>query len=198
MAAAGSPLPLEALARAFGKDAAIGGAIQVVREVHHAGQTVVFAARQDGPRTFLARLTGPSGVLAEARLDLDSFAGVEAFVRERLGTGATPPKQQTALAPAPGQVWVMDVRVEREDSAGLHYSMLNAEGTAAGSSRVLRRPEFEATFAIVGGRPRLLARVIDVSGGQVGYVQLDPRRQAVGGARRSSLATFTGNFRSES
>lgn len=189
-------IPLDALARAFGEGTVIAGNVVVTREVRHAGQRLQFAAQQDGPRTFLGRISGPTGVIAELHFDLDGFPGVEAAVAQRLAQ-LTPASAPPPYGPVPGQVWVMDVRVDGEDAAGIRYTMLNARGSPAGSPKALRRPEFEATFAIVGGKPRLLARVIEVAGVQVGYVQLDPRRQPVGGTRRSSLTTFTGTFRPE-
>ena len=197
-AAAPTALPtigLEALARAFGADAAVSGPITVARELTVGGHRVRFVARQESGRSFVARISGATGILVEVRFDLDGFGGIEALIAQRLGIAAAP---APPAAPVPGTTWAMDVRVERDDGIALHYVMLTASGQSAGSPRALRRPEFEATFSIIEGRPRLLARIVEVSGAQVGYVQLDPRRQPVGGARRSSLTSFLTTFRPES
>jgi hypothetical protein len=96
--------------------------------------------------------------------------------------------------PIAGEIWAMNVLVERSDDQEVRYCALNAEGQPYGAARILPRVDFEAAFAAHGGGYRLLVRVLAVTAAQVAYVQLDPSYQPSGDSRAIAPSIFLSNF----
>lgn len=216
VAASTDAVTLGMLVAKLGADARVEAGLVVSRDLVADGKRVRFAARYEGGKTFRAKLVTTSGTAFDDRFDVDRFPGLDVFVAgvvhatavTGLGPGCpapvTPGPATAASAPAPGQIlpvageiWVMTILVDREDEAEVHYQVADIDGRPFGAPRVLGKPEFAATFD--GGRNgwRLLAKVVEVKDGNVSYVQLDPRRRAVGAPRTSGLTGFMANFAPE-
>jgi hypothetical protein len=208
------------LAAKLGADAKVEAGLVISRDLVADGKRVRFAARHEGGKTFRAKLVTTSGTAFDDRFDLDRFPGLDVFVAGVLHatavTGLAPatpgpstpgPAAQAPAAgpvlgagqilPVAGEIWVMTILVEREDANEVHYQVADIDGRPFGAPRVLGKPEFAATFD--GGKNgwRLLAKVVEVRDGNVSYVQLDPRRRAVGAPRTSGLTGFMANFAPE-
>jgi hypothetical protein len=96
--------------------------------------------------------------------------------------------------PVAGEVWVMNVVVEKDDGSEVRYCAVNAEGQPYGAARILAKSEFDGVFAAHRGGHRLLVRVMGASPAQVVYVQLDPKYQPNGDTRSIAPSIFLSNF----
>ncbi|HSN13643.1 MAG TPA: hypothetical protein VLT61_03370 [Anaeromyxobacteraceae bacterium] len=198
-------LTLSALADAFGSEAILApnAMVELLQEFQHGGTRYRFVASREMGTGFKGRLIGPSGDVWSERFDLAEFPGTREIVARALGVGgegAAPAAGAGLLdprphvVPKPGEVWVMNVVVERGGPDEVRYVGTDIDGRPYGAARVLRRADFEAVFAQAGGVWRLLVQIDQVQDGSVIYRQLDRARQPIGAPRKMSAAILVANF----
>lgn len=204
---------LGALAQHLGGGAAFGASRpgEISQDFKFKGVTWRFAATHVSGTTFKASLTGPQGEKWSDKFDLLRFPGIATVVGSVLG--ATPAKSEAPkpsaaptgpspfpshLKPQAGEVWVMNVLVEREDAGEVRYACTNIDGKPFGAARILKRAEFEDVFVQVGGGWRLLIAIEEIgSNYSVGYRQLDRNRQPRGPQKRMEGAILVTTFTPE-
>lgn len=200
-------LPASLLAR-FGADAAVNigaGCIEVTQELEVDGERYRFSATHEAGSTFRGRLSGPAGERWSDRFDLGRFPGVhelatlvleirapEVAAPEAEGQPAGVGPQQ--LAPQPGEIWVMNVLVERDDPQEIRYTCVDVSGRPYGAARVLPRADFERAFARQSTGWRLRIRIEGVQGQAVVYRQLDAQGQPGREPRSLRLDSLMGSF----
>lgn len=99
-----------------------------------------------------------------------------------------------AIAPHPGEVWVMPVLVERDDGEEMRYVCTDADGRPYGAARVLRKQDFLTVFSPHGVGFRLNVRIEHVQGDVVVYQQLDAAGNARGEPVQLALHQLVGAF----
>ncbi len=210
MPAPRNAVTLAGLAGAFGGDVALApnADIELIQEFQHAGTRYRFVATREMATTFRGRLIGPGGDVWSERFDLAGFPGISRVVAGALGGAvepgdalreveraeAAPAPLPAHLAPRAGEVWVMNVVVERSSDDEVRYVGTDIDGRPYGAARVLKRSEFEAVFTQEGGGWRLLVQIEQVQGDQVVYRQLDRQRQPIGSPRRLAAGILAANF----
>jgi hypothetical protein len=209
-------LTLGAIARVFGPDATVApnAPIELVQDFQHGGTRYRFVASREVGTLFRGRLIGPGGDVWSDRFELASFPGTRRVVALALGADPGPdpggpadslPQAVEAAAsgaadvpqhllPQPGEIWVMNVVVERAGEEEVRYVVTDVDGRPYGAQRVLKRAEFEAVFTQAGVGWRLLVRVDQVQDGDVVYRQLDRARQPIGAPRKLAAAILVANF----
>ncbi len=98
------------------------------------------------------------------------------------------------LIPHPGEVWVMNVRVESDDGRSVSYVTIDVDGRSWGGVRTLERGEFDALFPGGPGGHRMSVVVEDVRAPDVLYRQLDPQGVPIGDVRRLPIAQLVATF----
>lgn len=205
VAPAAGALRLGQLAERFGPEACVtpGKPLEITQELDFGGRRYHFIAVHEGGSVFRGRLHGPEGDPWGDRFDLERFPGVEPLVALVLGISTTTPTSPApepkstpagALAPQPGEVWVMNVVVEREDAGEVRYACVDVNGQPYGAARVLPRKDFETVFTQHRGSWRLLILIDQVDGESVTYRQLDSARTPRGTSKTLSIRTLTANF----
>ncbi len=142
------------------------------------------------------------GSLTLPRLrNVESFLGStllkEAKQEARQMEAASPVEAEGLLLPLPGEVWVMDVQIDRESPMEIRYVALNVQGGRNGAPRVLPRQTFEKVFATHGVGYRMLVSVVRVTEGRVTYQRLNAERQPVAAPREMPVAVFISSFMAE-
>lgn len=200
-------LPAALLSR-FGAEAAVGigaGRIEVTQELEVDGERYKFIATHEAGATFRGRLSGPAGDRWSDRFDLARFPGVhelatlvleirapEAAAPEAEGQPAGVGPQQ--LAPQPGEIWVMNVLVERDDAQEIRYTCVDVNGRPYGAARVLPRADFERAFARQSMGWRLRIQIEQIQGQAVVYRQLDAQGQPGREPRSLRLDSLMASF----
>lgn len=202
-----SSLTLALLAQKLGPDAAFG--------LNHPGEVTQnftvgklayrFCATHLTGTTFKWTLSCATGEKWSDNFDLLRFPGVPQLVAGILGVGFQPtgagaaPKQVGAapryLVPAVGEVWVMNVLIEREDQDEVRYACTSVDGKPFGATRVLNASEFREVFLQSGTGWRLLIQMEEIGAEDtVTYRQLDSRRQPRGAPKRIASSILVANF----
>lgn len=213
-------LSLTRLAQAFGAEAVIaqGSKLDVAYDFEVGGERFRFAASWETGSTFKGTVRGAAGEKWAGRFELDRFPGVRKLAASLFGAQAAAPASGAGAAPAEpsapatapgelaaptpggglgpqaGEVWVMNVLIEREDQSEVRYSCVDVNGSAYGAARVLARADFESVFTKAGLNWRLLIVIDRVDGNQVTYRQLDASRNPRGAARTLDAGTLASNF----
>jgi hypothetical protein len=199
-------LPAGGLAR-FGPGATVAvqdGKLVVSQALRLGAQPVQFLATHLGGTSFQGRILVGNVERWADRFDVARFPGVEQLARICLGVasaGARAPGQQAApsepgrltldvmIPPAPGELWVMDVLVEREADGDVRYSCADVDGRPYGATRVLRSEDFRGTFSPHGAGWRLRIVIERLEGDRVIYRQLNPSGER-GPEKQLALATL--------
>jgi hypothetical protein len=209
--AAPNALSLSILAQRFGPEAVLTMATpcEVTQDFTFNGGTHRFSAVHVSGTTFKGKLTGPTGEKWSDKFDLLRFPGIAQVVANVLGAklrGTEPPAAPAPatapatnvpdhLVPQVGEVWVMNVIVERDDAGEIRYACTNIDGKPFGAARILKRAEFEAVFTQAGTGWRLPILIEELGAdGSVIYRQLDSQRQPRGGQKRMLTAILVTTF----
>jgi hypothetical protein len=202
-------LELGALLEALGPrwTLAAGATLSCETTIHGEDARLELTLGASGPLAL--RLIGPTGELWSRPLERGALAQWEriaarsASARE-LEDRVVPEarrwgerEEQLArglLPPAVNETWVMEVRVESDDSHEVRYRGINVGGEDYGAPRVLRKDWFEETFVPAGRGWRMRVRVVEVDEASVLYQRLSARREGVGNARRIPLIIFLASF----
>lgn len=210
--APGAAPTLSMLAQHLGAGAAFGASkpSEITQDFKFKGVTWRFAATHVSGTTFKASLTSVQGEKWSDKFDLLRFPGIATVVGAVLGATPAPSEAKPAAAPTgpspfpahlkpqAGEVWVMNVLVEREDAGEVRYACTNIDGKPFGAARILKRAEFEDVFVQVGGGWRLLIVVEEIgSDYSVVYRQLDRNRQPRGPQKRMEGAILVTTFTPE-
>jgi hypothetical protein len=203
-------LTLGGILAAFGPDGVMApnAPVEVFQELEWSGTRYRFVAAREVGTVFKGRLIGPTGDVWSDRFELSSFPGTAKLAAAALGASldegapAAPPAAPGAaregipehLLPRAGEVWVMNVVVERAGADEVRYVGTDIDGRPYGAARVLKRADFEAVFSSERGGWRLLVVVDQVQDGSVVYRQLDPRRQPIGAPRKMAASVLVANF----
>ncbi len=100
-----------------------------------------------------------------------------------------------AMAPRPGEVWVMNVVVEKDDGKTIRYMCIDADGRPYGAPQSLARPDFFQVFsAAPNGSFRLCVIVDAVRSDHVIYRQMDAARVPGGEPVRIPLSHLAAAF----
>ena len=190
----------------------------VAAELEVDGKRYRFTASHDRDTMFHGRLVGPTGEKWKERFDAARFPGLVPFVRSILGVPVEAPaavvnpseKTQPGLPPAnrsvtlpslpahlipqPGEVWVMNVVVERDDGNEVRYVCTNIDGHPYGAPRVLKKSDFQAVFAQQGSGWRLRIRIISLGADGVSYQQLSPTGELSPSVKKIAPNIFASNF----
>ncbi|MBK7864443.1 MAG: hypothetical protein IPJ65_38735 [Archangiaceae bacterium] len=206
----GNAVTLGVLAQKLGGAAALGASRpgEITQDFTFKGATYRFAATHVSGTTFKASLSGPQGEKWSDRFDLLRFPGIASVVATVLGAQPAV-RDEASAAPAPvgpspfpshlkpqvGEVWVMNVLIEREDAAEVRYACANVDGKPFGATRILRRSEFEDVFVQGGTAWRLLIVMDEIRPDHsVVYRQLDRHRQPRGAPKRMEGAILVTTF----
>jgi hypothetical protein len=172
--------------------------LELVQEFTVGTSRYRFVASHLSGSTFKARLLGPTGEKWSDKIDLTRFPGAAQLVSTVLGlpaaevagtspTSDTPAEPQPTkspashhLSPVPGEVWVMNVLVEREDPQEIRYVCTDIDGKPYGATRLHKREDFEAIFTLERGAWRLLIVIEGVTEDTVTYRQLNAAREPRG------------------
>ena len=184
------------------------GRLEASQELRLGEERVRFLAAHVGGSTFHGRLVVGATERWSDKFDLARFPGVEQLVRVCLGIPKPEPLQPRSAAPsapsrseplggqlppAPGELWVMNVLVERESDGEIRYSCADIDGRPYGATRVLGSNDFRATFAPHGPGWRLRIVIERLDGEAVFYRQLSPKDER-GPEKQLSLATLMAIF----
>jgi len=193
----------------FGAEAVVGivgGRLEITQELELNGTRFRFAASHVNGSVFHGRLLGPAGERWSDKFALSRFPGIHELAALVLEVRATEPAPAEAeqpsaieevpqhLAPQAGEVWVMNVLVEREDAAEIRYTCVDVNGRPYGAPRVLARGDFERVCAHYSGGWRLRIFIDQVQGHTVVYRQLDPQGQPVTEPRSLRMDSFVTSF----
>lgn len=206
-------LTLATLQQRLGPDVFVvpGPKLEVAQELMVGTSRYRFQASHEGGTTFRGRLMGPSGEKWAERFELMRFPGVAALAATVLGVKAAsaesaepsgggesaPSAASSHLAPTAGEVWVMNVIVEKEDGDEVRYVCTDIDGKPYGATRLLKKSEFQSVFVGLGNAWRLLIRIERVGGDQVSYRQLNAERQPLGPVKSMAVAILVTNFMPE-
>lgn len=199
------------LLQRFGPEASLAvgpnGRLEVSQDFDLGGTRLRFTAAHEGGPLFRGQLASNQGVRWADRIDLNRFPGILELVATVLEIDLNPPPQSSGdpeaqppaavghqLAPQAGEVWVMNVLVERDDGAEVRYACLDVNGQPYGAARVLPRSEFETAFARQGAGWKLLILLDHVQGQTVIYRQLDSGRQARGEPKTLRIDHLVSSF----
>jgi hypothetical protein len=189
------------------------GKLEASQELRLGSETFRFVATHVSGATFHGRLVAGTTERWSDRFDLARFPGVEELARICLGVPKAQPLQPRSaeerpreiakpeaiagqLPPAPGELWVMNVLVERESDGEVRYSCADLDGRPYGATRLLRSDDFRATFAPHGPGWRLRIEISRLEGDGVFYRQLNPKGER-GPEKRLPLATLMTVFAPE-
>ncbi|HCF61624.1 MAG TPA: hypothetical protein DFS52_26960 [Myxococcales bacterium] len=203
-------LTVSLLAR-FGPEALIGldatGRLEVHQDFDLGGTRYRFTATHERGSSFHGRLASHRGERWVDRFDLARFPGIFELVAMVLEVEPTLPAAAPAateygaaaplpqhLVPHPGEIWVMNVLLEREEPEEIRYVCVDVNGNPYGAARVLPRREFEAVFARHGSGWRLLIVIDQVQGQTVVYRQLDAHRQPSSAPNSLRIDNLVANF----
>jgi hypothetical protein len=204
-----SAVTLATLVEKFGAGATVGasqpGAISQDFTVN--GVTYRFSAVHVGGTTFHGALNGPNVQKWADKFDVMRFPGVESVAASVLGARLPQEQPQAAavgsgaspfpshLKPQVGEIWVMNVLIEREENGEVRYACSNVDGKPFGATRILKRTEFEEVFVQSGGGWRLLIVMEEIRPDHsVVYRQLDANRQPRGAPKRMEGAILVTTF----
>ena len=206
----GSAVTLGVLAQNLGAAAAFGAsrASEISQDFTYRGVTYRFAATHLSGTTFKGSLLGPQGEKWSDKFDLLRFPGITSVVATVLGAGpqareapaaaaapSGPSPFPSHLRPQVGEVWVMNVLIEREDEGEVRYACTNIDGKPFGAARILKRSEFEDVFVQLGPGWRLLIVMDEIRPDySVVYRQLDRHRQPRGAQKRMEGAILITTF----
>lgn len=186
---------------------AVVNRLEVVQEYTLGAQRWrLVATHEAGPR-FRCALYDPSSTrpkpIWEDVVDLARVGHVRDVVAWVLSGGpdaATAPQGPALedvpehLVPHAGEIWMMNVRVEHDDGATVHYVVVDVDGRPWGAARALPRPDFHALFSLHGAAHRMCILVDEVRGAEVLYRPLDAERRPNGEPRRLATAQLVATF----
>lgn len=174
--------------------------LQIVEELSDGQQKVRAAATLVSGTTFRVRIDRPDGaVVFEDKVDLARVPSLAHLVNTVQGRSAEAPRIEEKaaaihIAPHPGEVWLMQVVVEREENGEVRYVLVDVDGRAFGASRLLKCDDFYAVFHEKGGGYRLRIRIDEVHGQRVVYRQLNAAGQASPEQRAMPLQGLVASF----
>jgi hypothetical protein len=169
------------------------GSLEVTQDFRLGASAVRFVATHVSGTTFRGRLVAGGAERWADRFELARFPGIEQLVRICLGIPAPvalEPRtsaEATAsahagagnvfhqLKPSAGEIWVMNVLVERESDGEIRYSCADVDGRPYGATRLLKSDDFRATFSPHGPSWRLRIAIARVDGETVVYRQVNPK-----------------------
>jgi hypothetical protein len=194
-------LRLTDLVERFGAEAYVssGKPLEIAQDVELGGQKYRFVATHDSGSAFRGKIVGPDKEHWSDKFDLGRFPGVRQLFALVFGGELAKPEAPTTevashLQPHVGEVWVMNVVIEREDAGEVRYACVDINGRPYGAARILSRKDFEAVFCQVQGGWRLLIVIEQVEPNSVVYRQMDNQRQPRGSSKSLNVGTLVANF----
>jgi hypothetical protein len=187
----------------------VGG--ELVEELEAGGKRYRFTAQHESGSVFNGKLVGPTGERWNEKFDLARFPGILPFVRSFLGVSAeTPPAPSPPTAPAqaavpseplpphltpqPGENWVMNVLVERDDGQEVRYVCTDVDGHPYGAARILKKSDFTGVFSPSGAGWRLRIHILKVEPDGVSYQQVNPQGEVSPNVKKIPPSTFASSF----